>query len=62
MQSVQTTGIDLPLKALAWQAADGTVSLTYFDPSFLRRRYALPDDVMKPIEALTTLIEQAIAG
>ena len=32
MQSAQTIGIDLPLKALVWQDAQGAVHLTYNDP------------------------------
>ena len=32
MQSAQTAGIDLPMKALVWQDADGAVTLSYNDP------------------------------
>ena len=35
MQSNQTIGIDLPLKALVWQDADGKVWLSYNEPSWL---------------------------
>ena len=35
MQSVQTIGIDLPLKALVWQDQSGTTWLSYNDPAFL---------------------------
>ena len=37
MQSVQTIGIDLPLKALVWQDEAGATWLSYNDPSFLSR-------------------------
>jgi uncharacterized protein (DUF302 family) len=33
MQSVQTIGIDLPLKALVWQDASGATFLSYNDPA-----------------------------
>jgi len=33
MQSVQTIGIDLPLKALVWQDASGATRLSYNDPN-----------------------------
>ena len=33
MQSVQTIGIDLPLKALVWQDGAGDTWLSYNDPS-----------------------------
>jgi uncharacterized protein (DUF302 family) len=36
MQSVQTIGIDLPLKALVWQDASGKTWLSYNDPSWRR--------------------------
>ncbi len=34
-------GLDLPLKALAWQDADGTVKLAYTDPAWLAKRYGI---------------------
>jgi len=41
MESVQTLGIDLPLKALVWQDAQGAAWLSYNDPAFLARRHGL---------------------
>src|SRR5215472_8175393 len=41
MQSVQTTGIDLPLKALVWEDAAGHTWLSYNDPSWLAKRHGL---------------------
>ena len=34
MQSVQTIGIDLPLKILVWQDAAGATWISYNDPSW----------------------------
>lgn len=53
--------IDLPLKALAWQDASGQVWLSYNDPAYLQRRYSLSDELMKPLNVLGALIEQAVA-
>jgi len=39
MQSVQTIGIDLPLKALVWQDEQGAIWLSYNDPAFLTHRH-----------------------
>jgi uncharacterized protein (DUF302 family) len=39
MQSVQTIGIDLPLKALVWQDASGNTWLSYNDPGWLAKRH-----------------------
>ena len=40
MQSAQTIGIDLPLKVLVWQDAEGSTWLSYNDPAWLARRHA----------------------
>jgi uncharacterized protein (DUF302 family) len=41
MQAAQTAGIDLPLKALAWQAEDGSVWLSVNDVRWLAARHGL---------------------
>jgi len=41
MQSAQTIGIDLPLKALVWQDASGQTWLSYNDPLWLAKRHGL---------------------
>jgi uncharacterized protein (DUF302 family) len=41
MQSNQTIGIDLRLKALVWQDAAGKTWLSYNDPSWLAKRHEL---------------------
>jgi uncharacterized protein (DUF302 family) len=41
MQDRQTSGIDLPVKALAWQDADGSVWLTYNDIEWIAGRHQL---------------------
>ena len=43
MKCAPTVGIDLPLKALIWQDADGKVWLTYNAPSYLDSRHGLAD-------------------
>lgn len=39
MECAQTVGIDLPLKALAWEDASGQVWLGYNDPAYLAQRH-----------------------
>jgi uncharacterized protein (DUF302 family) len=39
MQSVQTVGIDLPLKALVWQDESGKTWLSYNDPGWHAKRH-----------------------
>jgi uncharacterized protein (DUF302 family) len=41
MQSAQTIGIDLPLKALVWEDASGTTWLSYNEPSWIAQRHGV---------------------
>jgi len=59
MKAAPTTAIDLPLKALAWEDADGKVWLSYNRPDFLKQRHGLSDDQLKPLAPLGGLIEKA---
>ncbi|MCU7836319.1 MAG: DUF302 domain-containing protein [gamma proteobacterium symbiont of Taylorina sp.] len=43
MMSKQTIAIDLPLKAIAWEDAEGKVWLAYNDPAYLAGRHHLND-------------------
>jgi uncharacterized protein (DUF302 family) len=61
MQSAQTLGIDLPLKALVWQDASGVAWLSYNDPAFLARRHGL-DATDNPIVKTMAAALAAIAS
>ena len=52
MQSNQTIGIDLPLRALVWQDAAGKTWLSYNDPSWLAKRHDLGSRVDPAITAM----------
>jgi uncharacterized protein (DUF302 family) len=54
MQSVQTIGIDLPLKALVWQDASGVTWLSYNDPSWLAKRHGR--EVDEAVNAMTAAL------
>lgn len=41
--SNQTAGIDLPMKALAWEDEKGQVWLTYNDPAYIAKRHDISD-------------------
>jgi uncharacterized protein (DUF302 family) len=56
MQSRQTIGIDLPLKVLAWQDAEGRVWLTYNDPGWLAQRHRLGPETDASVTAMATLL------
>lgn len=56
MQANQTAGLDLPLKVLAWEAADGKVWLTYNDVYWLARRHGLGDTADQAVAALSQVL------
>lgn len=53
MQSVQTIGIDLPLKALVWQDEAGVTYLSYNDPAYLSARHELGDSAKSVVEGMS---------
>jgi len=56
MQSIQTIGIDLPLKVLVWQDEAGVTSVSYNDLSWLAQRHGLGRDVGATVNALAVAI------
>jgi len=52
MQDEQTAGIDLPVKALAWEDADGRVWLTCNDAAWIARRHGLGPASQSAVEAI----------
>ena len=53
MQVAQTIGIDLPLKALVWQDADGKTWLAYNDPKWLAKRHDALVGMERSLGAMT---------
>ncbi len=54
-------GIDLPLKALAWEDDHGLVWLSCNDPQYLASRHALPPGLIANISGVVELIKKAAA-
>ncbi len=52
MNENPTMGLDLPVKALAWQDEDGNVFLSYNDPAYLKDRHGIEKATM-PLEKMT---------
>jgi uncharacterized protein (DUF302 family) len=61
MQSVQSIGIDLPLKALVWQDESGVTWLSYNDPAWLAARHGVPAGapVLGQMSALLAAVTKA---
>jgi uncharacterized protein (DUF302 family) len=57
MQSVQTIGIDLPLKALVWEDGSGQTWLSYNNPSWLVQRHGARHEVDAAVSAMTGALD-----
>lgn len=58
----QTAGIDLPLKALAWEDADGRVWLTYDSAAWLAERHRLGQQSSGAVAAIEDALAALVAG
>jgi uncharacterized protein (DUF302 family) len=56
MQARQQIGIDLPLKALAWEDASGKTWLSYNDPAWLAQRHGLGHEVDQTVKGLAAAL------
>jgi len=59
MQLQQTIGIDLPLKALAWEDAAGKTWLSYNEPAWLASRHCLTEQAGNLASAIEALAKGA---
>jgi uncharacterized protein (DUF302 family) len=53
MLAAPSTAIDLPLKALVWEDADGKVWLSYNSPDYLQQRHGFPADLKRILPRLS---------
>jgi uncharacterized protein (DUF302 family) len=59
MQAQPTAGLDLPLKALIWDDADGRVTIAYNDPQYVLRRHGLPATLNANLAGVIPLLQRA---
>jgi uncharacterized protein (DUF302 family) len=59
MVSSPTVAIDLPLKVLAWEEADGRTFVAYNEPEYLQKRHGFSAEFMKNIAGLGALVAAA---
>ncbi len=57
MQAAQTSGIDLPLKALVWQDASGVTWLSYNDPAWIATRHGLHPGAEATVKAMSDALQ-----
>src|SRR6202790_2757216 len=51
--------IDLPLKILVWEDAEGKVQISYNSPGYLQARHGLPQDLVQNIAVVEALATRA---
>jgi uncharacterized protein (DUF302 family) len=56
MQSIQTIGIDLPLKMLVWRDAAGDTWLSYNDPYWIAKRHGLGQAAESTVSAMSAAL------
>jgi uncharacterized protein (DUF302 family) len=54
-----TLAIDLPLKILVWEDADGHVLVSYNTPAYLQARHGSPADLVQNLAVVETLAAKA---
>jgi uncharacterized protein (DUF302 family) len=59
MLAAPSIAIDLPLKILIWEDAQGKVWLSYNSPAYLQERHNLPADLLQNITVIETLAVKA---
>jgi uncharacterized protein (DUF302 family) len=65
MQSVQTVGIDLPLKILVWQDAANKIWLSYNEPRWIAQRHGIAgveSTIDKMADLLAAIAKEASSG
>jgi uncharacterized protein (DUF302 family) len=62
MQDQQLAGIDLPIKALAWEDEQGKVWLSYNDARWLAERHGLGDASRDAVAAIAAGMKKVVAA
>ena len=58
LAAARTAGIDLPLKVLIWEDAQGRVAVGYNSPGWIGARHGVPDELrarLQPVEQLAAI-------
>src|SRR6478735_2112629 len=59
MLAAPSIAIDLPLKILIWEDAQGKVWISYNSPDYLKERHGFPDDLVPNIAVVQALAAAA---
>jgi uncharacterized protein (DUF302 family) len=59
MLAAPSSAIDLPLKMLIWEDAQGKVWVSYNSPAYLQERHGVPQELLPNIAVIETLAAEA---
>jgi uncharacterized protein (DUF302 family) len=59
MLAAPSAAIDLPLKILVWEDAQGKVWASYNSPVYLQQRHGIPQDLLANIAVVEALAAKA---
>jgi uncharacterized protein (DUF302 family) len=60
MVAAPSVAIDLPLKALVAEDAEGKVWVSYNSPEYLQQRHGVPEELLKNIAVVGALVSKAV--
>jgi len=60
MNAAPSLALDLPLKALAWEDANGHVWVSFNSPEYLAHRYGLDPERAKKLGIVEVLVDEAL--
>ena len=60
MVAAPSLAIDLPLKALVAEGADGNTTVTYNSPEYLQQRHGVPAELIKNLAGPGLLIAKSV--
>jgi uncharacterized protein (DUF302 family) len=59
MLAAPSSAIDLPLKVLIWEDAQGKAWVTYNSPAYLQARHNIPVEVLPNVSVIEALVKSA---
>src|SRR4026207_1927889 len=59
MLAAPSSAIDLPLKILVWEDAQGKAWVTYNSPAYLQERHNIPVELLPSVSVIETLAKSA---
>lgn len=59
MLAAPSSALDLPLKILIWEDAQGRAWVSYNDPQYLKQRHSIPEDLLPNISVIEALAAKA---